>query len=120
MNDVDLLSHALRELSVSDREIVLAFDDAVVAATYLASRGVAIPSWEGWLLRSDGTHTHSKTQGTVWLARQTAEPWDGYVNRCLTFTLETMRAGNALFRTSDEACDGRLYFCFSILQPDSE
>jgi hypothetical protein len=116
MSELELLPETLRQYSASDREIALRYAHAVAAAKYLAAREIAIPAWEGWLVRFDGTRGHSKIQGTVWLEREPAEPWGAYVNRCLVFTLEAMTKDDKLFSTTEEATRGDLYFCFSVRQ----
>ena len=115
MNDLAQISEPLRRLSASDREIVLPYDEARLALDELADRGIAVPAWEGWLIRFDGTKHHSRRfQGTAVLDRKHDQAWEDYVDQCRTFTLETMTEDHARFPASAESAEGTLFFCFYL------
>lgn len=49
MNATDLLPEALRKQSLSEREIVLPFQETLQALEILATAGYSLQGWEGWM-----------------------------------------------------------------------
>ena len=65
MSQLDLLPTRLRELSISQREIVLPMTEALEAINLLESQGIQILGWEGWVKDTQGRVGHgSAPQGT--------------------------------------------------------
>lgn len=59
MSDVDLLPPDLQAKSLSGRDIVLLFEDVIVALDHFAATGVAPFAWEGLIRRPDDLFTHA-------------------------------------------------------------
>ena len=66
VDDLNLLPPRLAAASLSQREIVLTYADALQAIEHLAAGGHAVFCWEGWLRYGDGACGHSaRHQGMV-------------------------------------------------------
>ena len=65
MSKLDLLPKRLKDVSISQREIVLPMAEALEAIDLLESRGMQILGWEGWVKDIQGRVGHgSAPQGT--------------------------------------------------------
>ncbi len=56
MDEISLLPQMLREQSLSDREIVLPYQEAKEALELLERAHWALLGWGGWVKYPDGTH----------------------------------------------------------------
>lgn len=59
MDEIDLLPEALRSQSLSKREIVLPYQQALDALEILVVAKLAVVGWEGWVKYVDGRHGHA-------------------------------------------------------------
>jgi hypothetical protein len=101
--DLQHLPEHLRTASFSDQEIVLPYKEAVEALHLLTEKHVSLTGWEGWILRPDGTMTHSlKHQGT---RGESAS---------LEVLEETIRTSQQEWEADPEITGSRLLFCIGI------
>jgi len=112
MNDIDVLPPSLRQKSLSEREIVLLYDDALYSIDCLVALNWALLGWEGWVKYSDGSHGHADgIQGTTSIEQDSEEDWNGYVRRaasiCRTTITQAQMSWNERKRTLP------LYFCLT-------
>ncbi len=107
-SELGLLPADLAARSLSDREIVLAYADALAAIDRLASAGHRILAWEGWLRWPDGRVGHSgEHQGTADLSGMTA-------SQAALFCRETIELAQAAWDRVPEVPGASLYFCITV------
>jgi hypothetical protein len=70
MNEILLLPEYLQRKSLSKREIVLTYDDALKALDTLESTGWVVLGWEPWLKLPNGSHVHPLMGGDFHRAAQ--------------------------------------------------
>src|SRR2546421_12940615 len=100
MDNIELLPKALREQSLSDREIVLPYQEALQALDLLTAARWALLGWEGWVKYADGRHGHAPGgMGTTTIEQKTGEAWEAYVHRSARFCHETIKAEQQLWNT---------------------
>jgi hypothetical protein len=93
---IALLPEDLRARSQSDREIVLALDDALAAAGLLEQQGFACAGWEGWVRDRDGGHfQHSGFPGHPGVRFEPGQDWTAHVGASWAQARETMQADQA-------------------------
>src|SRR5260370_1333397 len=78
MEDIDLLPETLRSQSLSDREIVLPYDEALQALDILVKADWALLGWEGWEKDAEGRRGHSYIMGTKAIEQEPGEKWEDY------------------------------------------
>jgi hypothetical protein len=82
LDEIDLFPEGLREQSLSPREIVLPYHQAVEALSVLVKANWAFLGWEGWVKYPDGRHGHPPGQVIgAEIAQEEGEPWADYVHR---------------------------------------
>jgi hypothetical protein len=117
LDALDLLPQKLRALSLSDCEVVLPYEEAILALDLFVAARWGLLAWEGWVKYPSGVGHHSDYQGTVGLTRRMDETWDDFVRRSAEFCRKTMQADQQRFG-HDAACQGmQLYFCFTVTPP---
>lgn len=108
MSDVDLLPLSLRELSISDKEIVLPLQAALEAINFFESQQIKILGWEGWVKDAQGRVGHgSAPQGTVSLDHL---PLKEAINLCRS----TIVSESAQWEVDNKGTDDVLHFCLTI------
>jgi hypothetical protein len=113
MEDIDLLSEALRSQSLSDREIVLPYQEALQALDILVRANWALLGWEGWEKDAEGRHGHSSLMGTMSIEQEAGEKWEDYVQRSAGFCRETMKADQDRWKREGRDTSRTLYFCLT-------
>jgi hypothetical protein len=108
MNPLDLLPPALREQSISQREIVLPTAAALEAIDFIESQGAQILGWEGWIKDAQGRVGHgSAPQGTVSLEQLSVQE---AAQLCrVTISLEAVQWAQDNPDTTDV-----LHFCITV------
>ena len=107
-DDPRLLPADFARRSLSDREIVLTYVDALAAIEHLSHAGRRILAWEGWLRWTDGRVGHSeKHQGTVCLSGMTA-------SQAAAFCRETIALAQAEWDRAPASPGATLYFCITV------
>ena len=106
-DDLTALPAELRRQSLSDREIVLPYAEALLAIDALKKSGYAVVVWEGWVLYPDGRvgHASHEAQGTA------DHEWMGQWNAAEEFVRRTMERAQVYWSNSGRA--GTLHFCLS-------
>jgi hypothetical protein len=89
MNDLLLLPEDLQRKSLSPREMVLTYDDALKALDILESAGWVVLGWEPWLKLPDGSHVHPLMGGDF--HRAAREDWTTYVHRVAQLCRQMMK-----------------------------
>jgi hypothetical protein len=84
-----LLPEDLRRKSLSRREIVLVYEDALEALDILELAGWAVLGWEPWLKLPEGSHMHPIMGGDF--QRATLETWTTYVQRAAQLCRQVMK-----------------------------
>lgn len=122
MEGIELLPQVLREQSLSQREIVLPYQEALTALELLISARWALLGWEGWVTYSDGSHAHAPggTTGTTSIEREASEAWEDYVQRSAQFCAETMRAEQQRWDADPTCRHLTLHFCLTATPPEIE
>ena len=116
MDEFDVLPTELRKKSLSEREIVLAYDDALLAIDYLIKNRWAMLGWDGWILLPDGKVTASlQHQGTCTIFKEKGETWEEYVQSSAEFCKEIMEISQRSWDHRPEVEGGVLYFCLSAI-----
>ena len=106
--------------SISDREVVLDFDDAMRAIDSYEIAGWALFGWEGWF-RQDGRNGHAlEYQGTVALTRALDEDWPTYVKRTADICRRTIKESAERYARENTQQDRKLYFCLTASSSISE
>ncbi len=117
MEHVEIMPEDLRARSLSKREIILGYDDALRAIDILIEARWAILGWEGLVRYPDGRIVHSaKFQGTGSITQMQDEPWDLYVLKSAEFCRTTICEDHERWRQSPEHPDADLYFCLTVMQ----
>ena len=107
-----LIPERLRELSVSDRELVLPYPE-VLEATYIwYQNNIPILRWAGWIQYADGKVGHStKFQGLDSGPPGETESFDDYIQRTENNCRVTIEKANEEWKLFPEIPDGKLLFC---------
>lgn len=79
LGNLALLPEALQQKSLSKREIVLLYEDALQALDILENAGWAVIRWEPWLKLPLGSHLHPLMGGSF--PQSMMEDWAIYVHR---------------------------------------
>lgn len=126
INDLELIPAELAAKSLSDCEIVLAYDDVIEAIKHLASNGYFVMSWEGWLKYPDGGITHSIHQGTKGFRGirgprvDINKPVEQRIQEAALFTQKTIQKSQREWNENPEIDGGTLYFCLSVTAPSTK
>jgi hypothetical protein len=111
MEVIEVLPDDLRARSLSNRDIILAYDDALAAIDHLLAHRWAILGWRGWIRFPDGRIDSSlRHQGTSPILREKTESWDEYMQGSAAFCRETMRIDQNGEQRRPEIAAGTLYF----------
>ena len=114
MDEIDLLPKTLREQSLSDREVVLPYQEALQALDLFTVARRPLLGWEGWVKYPDGKHGHAPSgMGTTNIEQETGEVWEAYVHRSARFCRETIKAEQQLWDTDSTHASVKLYFCLT-------
>ncbi len=119
MDDIDLLPQVLRKQSLSHREIVLPYQQALEALEVLVRANWALLGWEGWVKYPDGRHGH--TPGGVMgieVERKEGEAWADYVQRSAHLCRETMNREQQVWEANPEYAHLVLCFCLTATPPE--
>lgn len=112
-NDNDLLPPELAQHSLSDREIVLPYSEAIEAIDHLSGIGYRLLGWEGWLRYADGSRGHSgRHQGTEGVERMDVAEAADYCKLTIKDSHEIWQK-DPCYRGAD------LYFCISCESVDT-
>jgi len=119
MDDIDVLPPHLRAASLSDREIVLPYREALQAIEILQAAGWAVFAWEGWVKHPNGTHGHhGDYQGTVDLRPSPGESRADFIQRAADFCKSTMLNDQLRFEEDPVRRGYTLYFCL-VASPEA-
>jgi hypothetical protein len=120
LDDIDLLPQALKEQSLSDREIVLTPENASRAVDFLEAAQWAVVGWEPWLKLADGSHLHPMLGGDF--EREAHEDWTAYVHRTAHLCRQVMKeeqerwdSGDFLLKGGPDERELTLYFCLTAV-----
>ena len=103
----------LRGKSISDREVVLDFEDSMRAIDAYETAGWALLGWEGWF-RHNGRKGHAlEYQGMVTPARGLDEDWPAYVGRIAELCRQTIKEDAERYAQENPQRDRELYFCLT-------
>ena len=107
MSDLELLPADIAKISISDDEIVLPMEQALVAIDLLEKRGIRVVGWEGWIKDREGDIGHSNApQGTVSLAHLS-------VSQAAEVCRRTIREEGEKWRRENLNSPDELYFCIT-------
>jgi hypothetical protein len=108
MKDVDLLPESLRELSISEKEIVLPLPAALEAIDFFAYRKIQILGWEGWVKDAQRRIGHdSAPQGAVSLE-------DLSIEEAITLCRSTILSEATNWEKDNQGTSDILHICFTI------
>ena len=113
MEDIDLLPEALRSKSLSDREIVLPYQEALQALDILTAAGWAFLGWEGWEKDAKGQVGHAYIMGTASIEQEPDETWEDYLQRSARFCRQTIEADQERWKKERGNTSRMLYFCLT-------
>ncbi len=120
MDEIDLLPQVLRKQSLSHREIVLPYQQALEALSVLVIAQWALVGWEGWVKYPDGRH--GQTPGGVMgieVTRKERETWADYVERSAQLCRETMNREQQAWEANPEYAHLVLCFCLTATPPEA-
>ena len=118
MNDLELISAELAANSLSNCEIVLAYDDVMKAIEHLTANGYFVFAWEGWIKHPDGKHGHSRQhQGTHCFWGTDGHPVEQRIKEAALFAQETIQKSQREWNENPEIAGGILCFCLSVEAP---
>lgn len=105
---LSLLPERLSSKSISSKEVVLPYQEALEAIDIFENGGYLLLGWEGWVKASDGRVGHgSAPQGTVSLEKCT-------VVEAANICRETICSDKADWEKEDPESDEKLYFCITV------
>ncbi len=113
MEDIDLLPEILRSQSLSNREIVLPYEEVLQAVDILVKANWALLGWEGWEKDPEGRRGHSHIMGTTTIEQELGEKWEDYVQRSARFCRATIEASQERWKREDIHPSRVLYFCLT-------
>ncbi len=117
MEALDLLPEEMQQRSLSDREVVLPYDDALRAIEIFLNAEWALLGWEGWIQSSQGIGHHVNYQGTVSIEQRHGETWSEYVRRAAAFCRATIRQDQQRWETAPDSADKQLVYCLTVTAP---
>ena len=131
MSDVDLLPTHLQEKSLSGRDIVLLYDDALSALDHFGATGVAPFAWEGLIRRPDDLFTHAVRQVTLFdgstvtgiihmgvIEREDGEGWSAYVVRAVGVCRASIEEAQRAWDDRPGMLGARLHFSLGVWTAD--
>ena len=113
MRDIDLLPQVLKNRSLSPREIVLTYQDALQALDILVAVGWACLGWEGWLNYPDGKHGFAPIPPGPDVERGRDEDWGLFVARSARLCKESIAHAQHSWEQSSPVPGAQLYFCIT-------
>jgi hypothetical protein len=115
INDLGLVPSHLAAASLTDRELVLPYRDALQAIDHLVAGGHAVFCWEGWLRYPDGSHGHSaRHQGMMEITRGPDEGFAAFARRAAEAVRSTLTKSQEEWNKNPEVPNATLYFCLSV------
>ncbi|WP_157507961.1 hypothetical protein [Ktedonobacter racemifer] len=115
MNDTNLLPEALRKQSLSEREIVLPFQETLQALEILATAGYSLQGWEGWIRYANGKYGHPlMVIGAIEFGRRPGQTWVDYVQETKNFCRQTIEKEQKHWNIQAKSQEQTLYFCLAI------
>jgi len=131
MSDVDLLPDELQPKSLSGRDIVLLYDDALAALDHFAATEVAPFAWEGLIRRPDDLFTHAVRtvelpDGSSVAAilsqpvteRAEDEDWPAFVARAILVCRESIERAQAAWDEQPGVLGARLHYSLGVWTRD--
>ncbi len=118
MEDIELLPKDMMSRSLSEKEIVLNYEDALKTLDIFLEKDWAFLGWEGWGKYTDGGVGHCDYQGTVSIELEENESWQDYGKRGYDFVKETIIEDYNDWKKSDSVKKYELYFCISAISKD--
>lgn len=107
-SDLTKLPPDLAARSLSQEEIMLAYEDAVRAVDHLAQIGVRLEAWEGWVQMPEGARTHSLAHPGTFALPMEAGPAAEVARR-------TMSEARDAWKRTPEYPDADLFFCLVLV-----
>ncbi|OCQ23142.1 hypothetical protein A7985_04110 [Pseudoalteromonas luteoviolacea] len=105
---LSLLPERLSSKSLSAKEVVLPYNEALEVIDFFENEEYLILGWEGWVKTSDGRVGHgSAPQGTVSLENCT-------VVEAASICRETIRSDKAGWEKDNPESDEELHFCITV------
>jgi hypothetical protein len=114
MDDIALLPKTLRHQSLSDREIVLPYQEALQAIHILVAANWALLGWEAWLKFPSGAHLQPLDMVFDTPERKPGEAWIAYVQRSVLFCQKAMEKEQQLWEREPREANMALYFCLTV------
>ena len=131
MSDVDLLPDDLQAKSLSGRDVVLLYDDVIVALDHFAATGVAPFAWEGLIRRPDDLFTHavrrvelpdgSTVTGIISIPiveREEGEGWAEFVARAVDVCRQSIDAAQQAWDEQPGMLGARLHYSLGVWTHD--
>jgi hypothetical protein len=116
---LDRVPQHIRQLSLSEDELVLPREAAIEAIEVLEKEGFLILCWEGWLRYVDGAVGHSLThQGSREISRHPDESWTDFMQRAKLSFLRSSAESLEKFTARPENPGAHLYFCLVFATED--
>lgn len=105
---LELLPPRIAALSISQKEIVLPLEEALLVIDIMESKGIPILGWEGWVKTDDGRVGHgSAPQGT--------ESLEGLsVGEAAALCRRSMQQDAAQWAKEHEDATEELHFCITV------
>lgn len=123
MKDIDILPKEMMAKSLSQREVILPYEDALKALDIFLDAGWAFLGWEGWIKTTTGEIGQTvefigAIMGTVSIEQEEGESWKEYAKRGYDFMKETIIMDDKDWKKSKSAKIYELYFCISASSKD--
>lgn len=116
MTDIDLLPVEIKVKSLSDKEIVLNYEDSLKVLDILLSANLAFLGWEGWIKYLNGRVGHvSDYQGTISIEQEKEELWKHYQKRSYEGVKKTIEDSNKKWQNDSRSKEHQLYFCITTI-----
>src|SRR5688572_27535162 len=109
MSQLALLPEHLRDLSISQREIVLPLAAALEAIDLLEADGIYILGWEGWVKDETGKHGHG-TAPQGWSADAAKQS----IHEAAQLCRSTIPADAAQWDEDNPVTTDQLHFCITV------
>jgi hypothetical protein len=113
MEEIDLLPETLRSQSLSDREIVLPYEEMLQAMQILIAANWIFLGWEAWLKLPSGIHLHPLYMGFDTPEREPGETWIAYVHRSALLCKKSMEQEQQQRQREPREKHAELYFCLT-------
>ena len=118
MDSIKLLPEDMQRRSLSDREIVLKYEDALKALDVIVKNSWAFLGWEGWGKYADGKTGHCDYQGTTGIEKEPGQSWGEYMKYGYEFVKKTIKNDYSDWKKSERVNKYELYFCITIINEE--